>query len=312
MDSREDLRTHSTEEGKGETAGCTEAVRPAPNTESDSAGQSSLSRLTELAQEDSSRQFSSIAHLLTPEALQEAFASLRKQAGAGVDEVTYRDYQQHATQNIRQLWERLKSQTYRAQPLRRVYIPKEDGTQRAISIPALEDKIVQKATVRLLNAIFEVDFLSGSYGSRPGRNAHQALDELDRRILCFGALFLDQRKRLLEFRELCKGTIDAVTVHPREVVRDALASNAYCTILVRSDPAGDVIFSMLDAMLWRRVSEALNVVNIATLDYMLVGARVVSCAEEGWINTKNEFSSGLQATIGGSMKQATYGPTPML
>src|SRR5258708_31342662 len=97
-----------------------------------------LSGLTELAQEDSGRKFSSIAHFLAPEALYEAFG--------------------------------------------RIYIPKEDGKQRAISIPALEDKIVQKATVRLLNAIYESDFLACSYGSRPGRNPHQALDEVDRML----------------------------------------------------------------------------------------------------------------------------------
>jgi RNA-directed DNA polymerase len=156
-------------------------VTPARDTELDQAGQAPLSRLTELAQEDRARQFNSIAHFLTPEALQEAFRSLRKNASAGVDEVTHQDYQRQVEENIQKLWERLKSKTYRAQPLRRVYIPKEDGkSRRAISIPALEDKIVQKATVRLLNAIFEPDFLPCSYGSRPGRSPHQALDELDR------------------------------------------------------------------------------------------------------------------------------------
>ena len=157
-------------------------VTPVRDTELDQAGQTPLSRLTELAQEDGTRRFGAIAHFLTPVALQEAFYSLRKDARAGVDEVTYQDYETQAAENIQKLWERLKSRTYRAQPLRRIYIPKEDGRKRAISIPALEDKIVQKATVRLLNAIFEPDFLPCSYGSRPGRNAHQALDELDRII----------------------------------------------------------------------------------------------------------------------------------
>lgn len=140
-----------------------------------------LSRLTELAKEDSARRFYSIAHLLTARALYEAFKELRKDASAGVDGVKYQDYQKELGRNLQDLWERVKSGKYRAQPLRRVYIPKEDGTsERPISIPALEDKIVQGAAVRLLNAIFEVDFLDCSYGSRPGRNPHQALDELDR------------------------------------------------------------------------------------------------------------------------------------
>jgi RNA-directed DNA polymerase len=139
-----------------------------------------LSRLTELAKEDPARRFYSIAHFLTPRALYEAFKGLRKDASAGVDGVTYQDYQKELGRNLQDLMEKVKSGQYRAQPLRRVYIPKEDGKQRPISIPALEDKILQAATVRLLNAVYEVDFLDCSYGSRPGRDAHQALDEIDR------------------------------------------------------------------------------------------------------------------------------------
>jgi len=157
-------------------------VTPTPDTEPGSVGQESLCRLSKLAQEDPARKFSSIAHLLTPQGLMEAFTSLRRQSSAGVDAVTYRDYEEQADQNVQKLWERLRQGAYRVKPLRRIYIPKEDGKQRAISIPALEDKIVQKATVRLLNAIFETDFLDCSYGARPGRNAHQALDEVDRQI----------------------------------------------------------------------------------------------------------------------------------
>jgi len=139
-----------------------------------------LSRLTELAKEDQARRFYSIAHFLTPWALYEAFKGLRKDASAGVDGVTFQDYQKELGRNLQNLHERVKSGQYRAQPLRRVYIPKEDGSQRGISIPALEDKILQAATARLLNAIYEVEFLNCSYGSRPGRDAHQALNEIDR------------------------------------------------------------------------------------------------------------------------------------
>ena len=142
-----------------------------------------LSRLTELAKEDPARRFYSIAHFLTPRELYEAFKGLRKNASAGVDGLTFQEYQKELGRNLQDLCERLRSRKYRAQPLRRVYIPKEDGkSERPISIPALEDKIVQAATVRLLNAIYEVDFLDCSYGSRPGRDAHQALDEI-RRVL---------------------------------------------------------------------------------------------------------------------------------
>jgi RNA-directed DNA polymerase len=142
-----------------------------------------LDRLTKLAREDPGRKFFSIAHFLTPQALYEAFLSLRKDASAGVDQVTYADYEKQACQNIQELHGRLKSKTYQALPLRRIYIPKEDGKKRPISIPALEDKIVQKATVELLSAIYEQDFLDCSYGFRPGRGAQDALDEVGR-VLC--------------------------------------------------------------------------------------------------------------------------------
>lgn len=140
-------------------------------------------RIARLAKEDPRRQFSSIAHLLSFEALYEAFRSLRKNASAGVDGVTYREYEKGALRRIRNLHDRLKSKRYRAQPLRRIYIPKEGGKERPISIPALEDKIVQKAAVTLLNAIYEQDFLTCSFGFRPGRSQHGALDEI-RGVIC--------------------------------------------------------------------------------------------------------------------------------
>ena len=142
-----------------------------------------IDRISELAKEDPQRQFSSIAHLITVEKLEEAFRNVRKDASAGIDGVTYQQYETKVEENIRQLHQRLKEGKYQAQPLRRVYIPKEDGKQRPISIPALEDKLVQKVAVDLLNAIYEQDFLSGSYGFRPGRGQHQALDEVGR-VLC--------------------------------------------------------------------------------------------------------------------------------
>jgi RNA-directed DNA polymerase len=142
-----------------------------------------LNRLAELARDDPGRRFLSIAHLLTPQALYEAFGRLRKNASAGVDDLTYAEYEPQAWERIQELHEKLKAKRYRAHPLRRVYIEKEDGRERPISIPALEDKIVQRATVELLEAIYEQDFLPCSYGFRPKRGAQQALDEVGR-IIC--------------------------------------------------------------------------------------------------------------------------------
>jgi RNA-directed DNA polymerase len=142
-----------------------------------------IDRISKLAKEDPQRRFFSIAHLITPEAMYAAFRSLRKQASAGIDGVTYEEYEKDAAGNIRKLYQRLKGGKYRVRPLRRVYIPKEDGKQRPISIPALEDKIVQKVVVDLMNAIYEQDFLDCSLGFRPGRGQHQALDEVGR-VVC--------------------------------------------------------------------------------------------------------------------------------
>lgn len=142
-----------------------------------------LTRIAELAKQNRKLKFFSIAHLLTVEVLEGAFSSLKKEASAGVDGVTYAEYGEEIRGNLERLHERLKSGRYRAQPLRRSYIPKEDGRQRPIGIPVLEDKIVQKAAVELLGAIYEQDFLNGSYGSRPGRSAHDALDEVGR-VIC--------------------------------------------------------------------------------------------------------------------------------
>src|SRR4029453_7624181 len=142
-----------------------------------------LSRLSELARADKTTRFLSIARRLTPAALMAAFEGLRKDASGGGDGVTYRESEQDGGRNIPTLHHRLVSHQYRAQPLRRVYIPKEDGKERPISIPALEDKIVQKAMVEVLNAIYEQDFLDCSYGFRPGRGQHQALEEV-KRVIC--------------------------------------------------------------------------------------------------------------------------------
>jgi RNA-directed DNA polymerase len=142
-----------------------------------------LERISDLARENRQLQFLSIAHLLTPEALMEAFNSLRKDASAGVDGVTYGEYRKKAGKKIQELYERVKAKRYRAQPLRRIYIPKENGKQRPISIPSLEDKILQKAMVTLLNAVYEQDFYPCSYGFRPGKSQQDALNEVGR-IIC--------------------------------------------------------------------------------------------------------------------------------
>jgi RNA-directed DNA polymerase len=142
-----------------------------------------INRIATLAKEDPTRKFYSIAHLITEERLTEKFWKLRKDSSAGIDGVVHAQYAENVEENIRQLHRRLVENKYQAQPLRRVYIPKEDGKQRPISIPVLEDKLVQSVAVDLLNAIYEQDFFDCSYGFRPGRSQHQALDEIGK-VIC--------------------------------------------------------------------------------------------------------------------------------
>jgi RNA-directed DNA polymerase len=107
-----------------------------------------------------------------------AYFRLKKEAAPGVDRETWGPYGEELERNLQDLSERLKRGAYRAKPVRRVFIPKADGRQRPLGVTALEDKIVQRAAVEVLNAIYETDFLGFSYGFRPGRSQHQALDAL--------------------------------------------------------------------------------------------------------------------------------------
>ena len=117
-------------------------------------------------------------HVYDVARLRAAFFALKRDAAPGVDGETWRHYGQALEANLQDLSERLQRGAYRAKPVRRVYIPKADGRQRPLGVPVLEDKIVQRATVEVLNTIYETDFLGFSYGFRPGRSQHHALDAL--------------------------------------------------------------------------------------------------------------------------------------
>jgi RNA-directed DNA polymerase len=117
-------------------------------------------------------------HIYNLETPRMAYFRLKKEAAPGVDGETWRHHGEQLEVNLQDLSERLKRGAYRAKPVRRVYIPKADGRQRPLGVTALEDKIVQRAAVEVLNAIYETDFLDYSYGFRPGRSQHQALDAL--------------------------------------------------------------------------------------------------------------------------------------
>jgi RNA-directed DNA polymerase len=137
-----------------------------------------LDRIRKVARERKRERFTALFHHINIELLEEAFYELKENAAPGVDRLTWKDYEAELERNLGDLHDRVHRGAYRALPGRRVYIPKPDGRQRPLAVAALEDKIVQRAVVALLNAIYEEDFLGVSYGFRPGRGAHDALDAL--------------------------------------------------------------------------------------------------------------------------------------
>jgi hypothetical protein len=135
--------------------------------------------------------FTALLHHVGLDRLRAAYWAINPKTAPGVDRVMWADYGQDLEGNLRGLHERVQAGRYRAAPSRRVYIPKADGRQRPLGIATLEDKIVQRAVVEVLNAVHETDFLGFSYGFRPGRNPHQALD--------FGLELHPGKTRLIEF-----------------------------------------------------------------------------------------------------------------
>ena len=137
-----------------------------------------LERIRIAARQRRKERFTSLFHHISIELLGIAFSELRRDAAAGVDGLTWQDYERDLERNLEDLHARVQRGAYRALPSQRRYIPKADGRQRPLAVAALEDKIVQRATVAVLNSIYEVDFLGFSYGFRPKRGQHDALDAL--------------------------------------------------------------------------------------------------------------------------------------
>jgi len=137
-----------------------------------------LQRVREVAVKDKSTRFTALLHHITGAMLGESYYALKKQASPGVDGCMWTDYQEGLKEKLEDLHSRVHKGTYRAQPSRRVYIPKPDGKKRPLGIAALEDKIVQHAVSKLFTAIYETDFYGFSYGFRPGKGCHDALDAL--------------------------------------------------------------------------------------------------------------------------------------
>jgi RNA-directed DNA polymerase len=152
-----------------------------PNSE---AVSTKLQRIAELARSMPQTALTNLSHHIDVEWLREAFRRTRKDGAAGVDGQTWNDYEQDLERNLASLLTRFKSGSYRAPPVRRVHIPKGDGNEtRPIGIPTLEDKVLQRAVAMCLSAVYEQDFMDCSYGFRPGRSAHNALDRLRTEVM---------------------------------------------------------------------------------------------------------------------------------
>jgi len=137
-----------------------------------------LDRIREAAARDKNLRFTSLMHHITVDLLRDSYNALKRNVAVGVDEVTWHEYGEQLESHLTDLQGRVQSGRYRAKPSKRVWIPKPDGRQRPIGIAACEDKIVQQAVVWILNQIYEQDFLGFSYGFRPGRSPHNALDAI--------------------------------------------------------------------------------------------------------------------------------------
>lgn len=164
-------------EPRGEAKGNMDRQRT-HRTQSRASVSQRLDHVRQAAKQRKKERFTALFHRIDIDMLEAAYFWLKRKAAAGVDGVTWTDYEANWEHNLQDLHERLHRQSYRALPTRRRYIPKSDGRMRPLGIAALEDKIVQRALVEVLNAIYEVDFLGFSYGFRPARSQHDALDAL--------------------------------------------------------------------------------------------------------------------------------------
>jgi len=164
-------------EGRGVAKGNVEET-PADRAQNRTPASMGLQGMREAAKKDKGCKFTSLLHHITPTLLFESFYALKQNAAAGIDGVTWREYEEGVFARVDELHREIHTGAYRAKPSRRVFIPKADGKQRPLGIASVEDKIVQQAVVTVLNMIYEEDFLGFSYGFRQGRSQHDALDAL--------------------------------------------------------------------------------------------------------------------------------------
>jgi group II intron reverse transcriptase/maturase len=214
-----------------------------------------LDRVREAARQREKGQFTTLLHHINADTLRTAFYALKRKAAPGVDGITWQDYEADLEPRIEDLHGRVHRGAYRPQPSRRTYIPKADGKQRPLAIAALEDKVVQGATVMALNAIYEGDFCGFSYGFRPGRGPHDALDALSTAIKIrkvnwildadiqnfFGAVSQNWLVRFLEYRIGDKRIIRLI----RKWLKAGILEDGVVTVDDRGTGQGSVISPLL-------------------------------------------------------------------
>jgi RNA-directed DNA polymerase len=251
-----------------------------------------LDRIREAAGQRKQERFTALLHHINIDTLREAFMALQRKAAAGVDGVRWQDYRADLAAKLEDLHGRVHRGAYRPQPSRRVYIAKADGQQRPLAIAALEDKIVQGAAVMVLSAIYEEDFLGFSYGFRPGRGAHDALDALvvgiDRRKVnyildadirdFFGSVSQEWLIRFVEHRVGDKRMIRLV----QKWLRAGILEDGAVTVSGRGTGQGSVVSPLLAniylhyvldlwAECWRRQEATGDMIIVRYADDLVAG-----------------------------------------
>ena len=281
-----------------------ESVEPRPGTKGNADQQNThrtqgrarvtqaLDRVRRAARQWKKEQFTALLHHMNVDLLRTAFYALKRKAAPGVDGVTWEDYEADLEPRLEGLHRRVHRGAYRPQPSRRTYIPKADGKQRPLAIAALEDKIVQGATVMLLNAIYEGDFCGFSYGFRPGRGPHDALDALSTAIKIkrvnwildadiqnfFGAVSQEGLVRLLEHRIGDKRIIRLI----QKWLKAGTLEDGVITVDERGTGQGSVISPLLAniylhhcfdlwAERWRRLEARGDMIVVRYADDLVVG-----------------------------------------
>ncbi|HYK09804.1 MAG TPA: group II intron reverse transcriptase/maturase [Gemmatimonadales bacterium] len=251
-----------------------------------------LNRVRQAARQRKGEKFTALLHHVSVDTLREAFHALKRKAAPGVDGLTWEDYEVDLEPRLADLHGRVQRGAYRPQPSRRTYIPKADGKQRPLAISALEDKIVQGATVMVLNCIYEEEFLGFSYGFRPGRGPHDALDALcvgidSRRVSwivdadiqnCFGSVSQEWLVRFLEHKIGDKRIIRLI----QKWLRAGILEEGIVTVDDRGTGQGSVISPLLAniylhycfdlwAARWRRREATGDMIVVRYADDLVVG-----------------------------------------